>query len=92
MGARGQVIKTRGSKCNVYFLQVFSSIELEPKYVLLIVGAIYQVRQLLLKYSSSNSSHFFTNVIVTIAVLIKPLHYFCCVLILHYSCCVPFAA
>ena len=32
------------------FLQVFSSIELEPKYVLLIVGAIYQVSQLLLEY------------------------------------------
>ena len=32
------------------FFQVFSSIELEPKYVLLIVGAIYQVRQLLLEY------------------------------------------
>ena len=66
MEASGQVIETNGSERNIYLFQVFSSIELEPKYVLLIVGAIYQVRQLLLKYSSSNSSHFFTNGILTI--------------------------
>ena len=73
----GGKLLRKGALNAIYIFLVFYSIELEPKYGLLIVGGIYQVRQLLLEYSSSNLSHFFNNGIMIIMILIKPLHYFC---------------